>query len=178
MLVGGPTLQGETPYKRWQLFAVTVGCDIVGGLGPLVTVGDNCAHQCRSLSRCAAAHNVYSGRVGVLVITLAGHPLVHLAVVGFAPARHRHVQPCAADVFTQHSVRGVRGGALASMNRDRIAVGDVVAQVVAAEGGAGARASSACGDPIVFGVDRDDSPPVAVADHVGIGRATRALRTE
>lgn len=49
-----------------------------------------------------------------------------------------------------------------------------VCKVVAAEGGACAVAQAAGGDPVVFGVDRDDPPAVAVAHRI-VGRKILSL---
>ncbi len=83
-------------------------------------------------------------------------------------------QRCSASVLAQHGMRGVSRGALAGVDGDGISVGDVLAQVVAAEGGACAVAQAAGGDPVVLGVDRDDPPAVAVA-HWIVGRNVLSL---
>ena len=64
---------------------------------------------------------------------------------------------------------GVGGDALRRVHGDRVAVGDVGAQVVAAEGGAGAVVDAAGGDAVVFGVDGVDAPAAAVAHRIGRG---------
>lgn len=104
----------------------------------------------------------------------ARRSLAYVSGVRLACRRHCHVQRCSAGVVAQHSVGGVSRGALAGVDGDGISVGDVLVQVVAAEGGACAVAQAAGGDPVVFGVDRDDPPAVAVAHRI-VGRKILSL---
>jgi hypothetical protein len=60
---------------------------------------------------------------------------------------------------------------------DGVAVGDVPAQVVAGEGGAGAVVEAASGEALVFGVDGVDLPAVAVAHRVGVHVVTAEKTT-
>jgi hypothetical protein len=53
------------------------------------------------------------------------------------------------------------------VHSDGISAGDVLAEVVTAEGGAGSVVEAACGDAVMLGVDGVDLPAVAVAHRVG-----------
>ena len=149
-----------------KLVAAGFGGDVVGGAGLFIVVGDDAAQKLGGVAATAAARHVYSRRgFGVFVIALAGDPLVHIRLVGFAAARHRDVQQGTAGGVAEHGVGGVGGDALRRVHGDRVAVGDVLTQVVPGEGGAGAVIEPAGGDPRVLcgGIDGVDLPAVAVA---------------
>src|SRR5271166_1591559 len=149
------------------MFGLGARGDVVGGLGLVVVVGDDGAHQCGGLSAGASAHDVHTGWVGVLVVVFAGHPLIQLGGVGFAAAGHRHVQRGAAGVFAEDGVHGVGGGALAGVRRGRVSVGDVLAQVVPGKQCPRSVGEASGRDPLLVVVDGEHGPPVAVADGVG-----------
>ena len=131
---GRPALHSETLHTRWQLLGIAAAGDVVRWLRPRVMVGYDGAYQGGGLSAGIRAHNVHTRRVGVLMVTFTGRPLVQVSDIGLTPACHRDVQHCAAGTFSRHRVRGVGCCALAGVHGDGIAVSDVLAQVLAAEG--------------------------------------------
>src|SRR5260370_29270322 len=165
----GAAVEGPSDPVGQRLTVGGFGGDVVGGAGLVVVVGDDAAHQLGGVAAGAAASHVHTGGgLGVFVVAFPGDPLVQVGGVGVAATRQSDVQKSPAGGFTEDGVGGVGGDALGGVHSDGVAVGDVVAQGVPGARDARAVAESACGNPIVFGVDGVDAPAVAVAHRVGL----------
>src|ERR1700739_496040 len=138
--------------------------DVVGGVGLFVMVGDDGARELSGVAAAAAAQDVQSVRLGLLVLCLPRFALVELSGVGLAAAGQSDVQQCAGGVFAEHGVCGVGGDALGGVHADGIAVGDVLAQIVAGKGGAGAVVEAAGGGAGGLGVG-GEHPPTGAGVH-------------
>ena len=120
------TRSGSAALDVW----VPTSCAVIR----LVVVGDDGAGQTTGVLSGAAGHDVRAGQ-RVEAILLVGGPFVDVDVVGFAATRHGHVEHRAGGGFGEDGVGGVGGDALGGVHGDGVAVGDVLANVVAGEGG-------------------------------------------
>jgi hypothetical protein len=57
--------------------------------------------------------------LGVFVLAFPGQALVQIARVGVAAAGHRHVQQCAAGVFTEHGMGALGGDGTVNLSNPR-----------------------------------------------------------
>lgn len=94
--------------------------------------------------------------------------LGEICSVGAASSAHGNVEHCAGGAFAQYGVSGISGGALSGVDSDGVTVGDVVAEVVTGEDGAGVIGKSAGGDALVVRVDGVDTPTVSIAHQVRV----------
>ncbi|WP_302680147.1 hypothetical protein [Mycobacterium avium] len=106
-------------------------------------------------------------------IIVGGAVLVGVDVVGVAAAGQRDIGQVAAGGLTEDGVGGARGqrvtggGSLGGVHGHRVAVVDVLGQVLAGEHSAGPISETASIDAVVVGVDFVDPPAVPVAYRVG-----------
>ena len=84
---------------------------------------------------------------------MLGGPFVEVGGVGVAATGHGDVEHRAGGVLAEHGVGGVGGDALGGVHGDGVAVGDVLANVVAVEDDAGVVVEASGGEAVVVGVD-------------------------
>lgn len=156
-------------HRLGHQIAVGAFGDCVHGAGAVVVGGQDRVQCVRGSMFGAPMQLVNRGLGGVLVVGFVGDGGVDSHVVFVAAAGHRDVGQGAAGPIGQHrpadsgSVGAADGHALGGVDGAGVAQGDVLAQVVAGEDGAGAVGEPLCGDTALLGVDADHAPPVAVA---------------
>jgi hypothetical protein len=96
--------------------------------------------------------------------------LVEVGGVAVAASGHRNVEQRTGGGFVEDGVGGVGGGSLGGVHSYGVAMIDVFSQIIPAKNNAGAVIEPLRGQPVRLGVDCGDTPPVAVAHRVLLGR--------